>query len=91
MDIKRVFPCLNMHCFLSRFNMSHRAEFTQREISLLRFDVLEHPPYSSDLAPMDFRESQFAWNTIRSSDGIYQNQIIISSLTKNWYMGTYTQ
>ncbi len=33
----------------------HRAGSTQLEISLLGFDVLEHPPYSPDLAPMDFR------------------------------------
>jgi hypothetical protein len=25
------------------------------DISLLEFEVLEHPPYSPDLAPMDFR------------------------------------
>ena len=27
----------------------HRAEYTQLELSLLGFDVLEHPPYSPDL------------------------------------------
>ena len=32
----------------------HQAEYTQLEISLLGFDVLEHMPYSPDLAPMDF-------------------------------------
>ena len=33
----------------------HRAQSTQLEISLLGFETLEHPPYSPDLAPMDFR------------------------------------
>lgn len=33
----------------------HRAESIQLEISLLGFDVLEHPSYSPDFAPMDFQ------------------------------------
>ena len=32
----------------------HRAESTQLKINLLESDILEHPPYSPDLAPMDF-------------------------------------
>jgi len=34
---------------------AHRAAPTMLDISLLEFEVLEHPPYSPDLAPMDFR------------------------------------
>ena len=34
---------------------ARRAESTQIEINLLGFEIFEHPPYSPDLAPMDFR------------------------------------
>jgi histone-lysine N-methyltransferase SETMAR len=34
---------------------SHNAASTRLEISLLDFQILEHAPYSPDMAPMDFR------------------------------------
>lgn len=33
---------------------SHTAEETQLEIDVLGFQRVEHPPYSPDLAPLDF-------------------------------------
>jgi [histone H3]-lysine36 N-dimethyltransferase SETMAR len=33
----------------------HTASSTQLEIDVLGFQRLSHPPYSPDLAPMDFR------------------------------------
>ncbi len=34
---------------------AHRAASTMLELAVLGFQVLDHPPYSPDLAPMDFR------------------------------------
>jgi histone-lysine N-methyltransferase SETMAR len=33
---------------------AHTSQKTQLEIDLLEFQCLKHPPYSPDLAPMDF-------------------------------------
>jgi len=33
---------------------SHRALATQKELSYLGFQYLDHPPYSPDLAPSDY-------------------------------------
>ena len=33
---------------------SHRAAYTQKAIQQLGFELLNHPPYSPDLAPCDF-------------------------------------
>ena len=34
---------------------AHMAEATRMEIGLLDCQLMDHPPYSPDLAPMDFR------------------------------------
>lgn len=75
----------------------HRAESTQLEISLLGFEILEHPPYSPDLAPMDFRvfpELKSSLRGIRfdsAEDLTKQTQRIVSSLTPEWYTETYSK
>ena len=33
---------------------AHTSQTTQLELDLLGFECLKHPPYSPDLAPMDF-------------------------------------
>jgi histone-lysine N-methyltransferase SETMAR len=33
---------------------AHTSQTTQLELDLLRFECLKHPPYSPDLAPLDF-------------------------------------
>ena len=41
---------------LHHYNASaHRAGDTELDIDLLGFSLLPHPPYSLDLAPLDFR------------------------------------
>jgi histone-lysine N-methyltransferase SETMAR len=34
--------------------LAHTSHTTQLELDLLGFECLKHPPYSPDLAPMDF-------------------------------------
>jgi len=76
---------------------AHRAESTQLEISLLGFEILEHPPYSPDLAPMDFRvfpelKSQLRGKRFDSADDLVQHtQAIVSSFTDSWYVETYNK
>lgn len=44
------------HVILHQDNApAHTAETTRTEIGLLGCQLLDHPPYSPDLAPMDFR------------------------------------
>ncbi|KAK3106045.1 hypothetical protein FSP39_011597 [Pinctada imbricata] len=45
---------LNRDIFHQDNAPSHTAHSTSLELSLLEFEVLEHPLYSPDLAPMDF-------------------------------------
>ena len=77
--------------------VGNRAESTQLEISFLGFDILEHPPYSPDLTPMDFwvfPELKASLLEIRfdsAEELTKQTQIIVSSLTEDWYMETYTK
>lgn len=44
---------------------AHRAHSTQVEIDLLGFELLPHPPYSPDLAPMDFAVFPFIKSLLR--------------------------
>ena len=73
----------------------HRAQSTQLEISLLGFETLEHPPYSPDLAPMDFRvvpEIKAQLRGRRFDSGLelqIETQIIVSSFDNIWYEDTY--
>jgi len=46
---------LSKGVFLLHDNASpHRAAHTVDTLSALKFEVLKHPPYSPDLAPLDF-------------------------------------
>jgi histone-lysine N-methyltransferase SETMAR len=75
----------------------HRAGSTQLEISLLGFDVLEHPPYSPDLAPMDFRvfpELKASLRGIRfdsATELTKHSQMIVSSFSEDWYKETFSK
>jgi len=40
--------------FLHDNSPSHRALATQKKLAYLRFQYLDHPPYSPDLAPSDY-------------------------------------
>ena len=75
----------------------HRAESTQLEITLLGFDILKHPPYSPDLAPMDFRvfpelKAQLHGIRFDSADDLTkQAQAVVSSFSHEWYVETYNK
>jgi hypothetical protein len=42
------------YCFIVTAR-THTAQATQERIQELHWELLEHPPYSLDLAPSDFR------------------------------------
>ena len=69
----------------------------QLEISLLGFETLEHPPYSPDLAPMDFRffsEIKALLRGRRFDSGLelqIETQRIVSSFDNIWYEDTYNK
>ena len=77
--------------------LAHRAESTQIEISLLGFEILEHPPYSPDLALMDFRafpelKSQLHGKRFDSADYLVKHtQAIVLSFTDSLYVETYNK
>ena len=75
----------------------HRADSTLLEINLLGFEILRHPPYSPDLAPLDFRvfpEIKAALRGIRFDNPSQlrrQIQDVVSSYGSAWYRDTYTK
>ena len=75
----------------------HRAEYTQLEISLFGFDVLEHPPYSPDLAPTHFRvfpELKASLRGIRfdsAEEFGKQSQLIVSPFSEDWFVETFSK
>jgi histone-lysine N-methyltransferase SETMAR len=44
-----------MVLFLHDNGPAHRALATQKKLAYLGFQCLDHPPYSPDLAPSDYR------------------------------------
>lgn len=70
---------------------AHTAASTCLEIELLGFDLLEHPPYSPDLAPMDFAIFPFIKSQLRGvrfedSDELkYATRTIVSKIDSKWY------
>ena len=60
----------------------HRAASTQLEISLLGFEVLEHPSYSPDLAPMDFRVFFRNLRPVCAGFALNQRKILQNKLTQ---------
>lgn len=70
---------------------SHRANSTLLEISLLGFELLPHPPYSPDLAPMDFKVFPEVKKLLRGRyfDNAQELQLetrsIVSKFSSDWY------
>lgn len=70
---------------------AHRAHSTLLEINLLGFELLEHPPYSPDLAPMDFRVFPGVKKMLRgqhfetSSELQRVTQKVVSGFSSEWY------
>ena len=73
----------------------HRADSTMLEINLLGFELLQHPPYSPDLAPLDFRvfpEIKAALRGERFEDARELSiftQNVVSSFSSDWFRDTY--
>ncbi|XP_052682598.1 histone-lysine N-methyltransferase SETMAR-like [Crassostrea angulata] len=70
---------------------AHTATSTCLEIELLGYDLLEHPPYSPDLAPMDFAIFPFIKSQLRgvrfedSDEPKYATRTIVSKIDSKWY------
>lgn len=74
---------------------AHRASSTQLEIDLLGFEILNHPPYSPDLAPMDFLVFPEVKKQLRgqrfedSGDLQHTTQRIVARFDRTWYEEAY--
>jgi len=51
---KRRCKIIKMVLFLQDSALAHRGLATQKKLAYLGFQCLDHPPYSSDLAPSDY-------------------------------------
>lgn len=75
----------------------HTAASTQLEIDVLGFQRLRHPPYSPDLAPMDFRVFSEVKSHLRgrrfenTQDLVTETLKIVSSFDKAFYIDTYNK
>lgn len=75
----------------------HTAASTQLEIDILGFQRISHPPYSPDLAPMDFRvfpevKSRLRGKHFENSQELMLEVIrIVSSFDKNFYSDIYNK
>ena len=76
---------------------AHRAQSTELEISLLGFSLLPHPPYSPDLAPMDFRLFPDMKRELRGQRFETTLELrnkareVISSFSQDWFKVTFMQ
>jgi len=53
--------------FLHDNALAHRALATQKKLAYLGFQCLDHPPYSTDLAPSDYHPFSGQKKTIENS------------------------
>ena len=73
----------------------HTAASTQLEIDLLGFQQLSHPPYSPDLAPMDFRVFPVVKEQLRGLRFDCNQELktatrkIVQEFDSKWYEDTY--
>ncbi|XP_052796559.1 histone-lysine N-methyltransferase SETMAR-like [Mya arenaria] len=97
--LKRKQPALDLdRIILHQDNApAHRANSTQLEITLLGFEVLEDPPFSPDLAPMDFRTfpeiktSLRGWRFQDVADLTLATRRKVSQLDTDWYRETFNK
>jgi histone-lysine N-methyltransferase SETMAR len=70
---------------------SHTAHLTQLEIDVLGFQRLVHPPYSPDLAPLDFAyfpqlKEQLRGRRFESTDDLMKATLSFNrGLSKDWF------
>jgi len=60
---------------------AHRALATQKKLYYLGFQCLDHPPYSSDLAPSDYRLFPGLKKTIETSPFFVHAEVIAAAET----------
>jgi hypothetical protein len=82
---------------LEKSNSAHRASSTSLEIDLLDFETIVHPPYSPDLAPMDFSifpEIKRQLRGLRFESAIdlsLKVRSIVASFPESWYVSVFDQ
>lgn len=70
---------------------AHTADYTQLEIDVLGFQRLDHPPYSPDLAPLDFAyfpqlKEQLRGRRFESAEDLMLATLGFNrSLSKEWF------
>ncbi len=75
----------------------HVSATTRLEISLMEMECIRHPPYSPDLAPMDFAvfpeiKAQLRGRRFGSLGELtVQTQRIISHFDEQWYKDVFTK
>ena len=97
--LKKKRPGLPMDYFLlHQDNASpHTAESTRLEINLIGFGTVSHPPYSPDLAPMDFSvfptiKKQLKGRKFKSLSGLrVAVKTIVSQFDEQWYENMFDQ
>ena len=76
---------------------AHTAEQTRLDIGLLGFGLVDHPPYSPDLAPMDFRVFPVVKSALQGhrydnfQELSYAAQRVVSGLEADWYVNMFDQ
>ena len=75
----------------------HTASSTQLEIDVIGFQSLRHPPYSPDLAPMDFKVFPEVKSHLRghrfgsTQDLVTETMKIISSFDEKFYLDIFNK
>ena len=76
---------------------AHTAAATDLEIALLGFQRLSHPPYSPDLAPLDFAYFPMLKSSLRGHrfdnmvDILHSVQVFNISLRRQWFENVFKQ
>lgn len=74
---------------------SHTADQTKLEFDLLGFDRISHPPYSPDLAPMDFPLFSYLKAELRGQrfsdlDELMKESLrILAGLDQTWFKNVF--
>lgn len=75
----------------------HTAEVTKLEIGVLGFQTISHPPYSPDLAPMDFAvfptiKKQLKGRRFQSLEALRRATAkIVAQFNEQWYINVFDQ
>ena len=76
---------------------AHTSSATRLEIELLEFQLLDHPPYSPDLAPMDFSVFPYIKSQLRGRkfENLFELKTatmnIITKIDTEWYSNVFSK